>query len=335
MGRYVIRRLLQALLTLGLVLFLMHWLMAISVQVRGNPARLFFGDRTPNDAALAQVEAMYNLDDPCYDRTGDPCVVPFIERLQDYAAGDFGTTLRGNRDVGELLAVSIPNTLRLFAFSIITLVILAMLFGSWAARHRNRLQDHFVRGGTILVDSVPVFLVMLIYSSLIAVPLTRWTRDVFGGDSAMGQLFRPTYDTEYPWMTIIVPGLLLGTAGLASMTRLVRASQLENYHADFVRTAHAKGLSRRRVTTVHIVRNSLIPVVTAIGYNFSFILTGAVVTEGIMQIPGMGQLLWNALLGSEVSIVITSFVVIAVVVLAVNLVVDLTYALLDPRIRYA
>lgn len=335
MGRYVIRRLLQALLTLGLVLFLMHWLMAISVQVRGNPARLFFGDRTPDPAALAQVEAMFNLDDPCYERTGDPCVVPFIERLQAYAAGDFGTTLRGNRDVGELLAISIPNTLRLFAFSIVTLVVLAMVFGSWAARHRNRLQDHFVRGGTILVDSVPVFLIMLIYSSLIAVPLTRWTRGVFGDESAMGQLFRPTYDVDHPWMTIIIPGLLLGTAGLASMTRLVRASQLENYHADFVRTAHAKGLTRRRVTNVHIVRNSLIPVVTAIGYNFAFILTGAVVTEGIMQIPGMGQLLWNALLGTEVSIVITSFVVIAVVVLAVNLVVDLMYALLDPRIRYA
>lgn len=335
MGRYVIRRLLQALLTLGLVLFLMHWLMAISVQVRGNPARLFFGDRTPDAAALAQVEAMYNLDDPCYDRTGDPCLVPFVERLQAYAAGDFGTTLRNNRDVGELLAISIPNTLRLFAFSIVTLIVLAMVFGSWAARHRNRFQDHFVRGGTILVDSVPVFLIMLIYSSLIAVPLTRWVRGIFGDESAIGQLFRPTYDVDHPWMTIIVPGLLLGTAGLASMTRLVRASQLENYHADFVRTAHAKGLSRRRVTNVHIVRNSLIPVVTAIGYNFAFILTGAVVTEGIMQIPGMGQMLWNALLGTEVSIVITSFVVIAVVVLAVNLVVDLMYALLDPRIRYA
>ncbi len=163
MGRYVIRRLLQALLTLGLVLFLMHCLMALSVQVRGNPARLFFGDRTPNPAALAQVEAMYGLDNTCYDRLGDPCVAPFVDRLQAYVAGDLGTTLSGNRDVGELLAVYIPNTLRLFAFSIITLVVVAMVFGSWAARHRGSI-DHTVRGSTILVDSVPVFLIMLIYT---------------------------------------------------------------------------------------------------------------------------------------------------------------------------
>jgi oligopeptide transport system permease protein len=334
MGRYVIRRLLQALLTLGFVLFLMHYLMALSVQVRGNPARVFFGDRIPSEAALAQVMRLYNLDDRCYERVGDPCIGPFIDRLQGYIRGDFGTTLRGNRDVADVLAIAVPNTLRLFIFSTITLVTLALLLGSWAARHRGRLQDHMVRGSTILIDSLPVFLIMLIYSLLIAVPLTNWARGIWGTDSFMGQVFRPTYSTDYPWATIIIPGILLGTAGLASMTRLVRASQLENYRSDFVRTARAKGLTRWRITTTHIIRNSLIPVITAIGFLFAYILTGAVVTEGIMGIPGMGQLLWNAVIASEVSLVITSFTVVAVVVLVVNLAVDLMYAVLDPRIRY-
>ncbi|GAB3226046.1 ABC transporter permease [Glycomyces halotolerans] len=334
MTRYIVRRVLQALLTFSAIVFLLHYLMSLSVQVRGNPALVFFGDRTPTPEALAQVERLYNLDSPCYDRVGDPCLVPFVERLQNYMAGDFGTTLRGNRDVGELLAIVIPNTLRLFLFSTITLVVLALVLGSWAARHHGKLIDHSVRGWTIFIDSIPVFLLMVIYSILIAVPLTNWARSIWDTDSFMGQLFRPTYSTDHPWISLIIPGILLGTAGLAPMTRLVRASQLENYRADYVRTAHAKGFKRMRVTVVHIVRNSLIPVITAIGFLFADILGGAVVTEGILQIPGMGGLLWDSVMALEINVVLTSFMVIAVVVLTVNLLVDLTYAVLDPRIRY-
>src|SRR5699024_707671 len=117
-----------------------HYLTALSVQIRGNPALLFFGgERTPDPAMLAQIERLYGLDNTCFDRPGDPCLKPFVERLQNYAAGDFGTTLNGNRDVGELLAIYIPNTLRLFIFATITLVTLAMILGTWAARRRGGL----------------------------------------------------------------------------------------------------------------------------------------------------------------------------------------------------
>ncbi|WP_026931091.1 ABC transporter permease [Glycomyces tenuis] len=335
MGRYVIRRLLQALLTLFITLFLLHYLTALSVQIRGNPALLFFGgERTPDPAMLAQVERLYGLDNNCYERPGDPCLVPFVERLQNYAAGDFGTTLQGNRDVGELLSIYIPNTLRLFIFSTITLVVLAMLLGTWAARHRGGLIDHTVRGTTILIDSIPVFLILLAYVYIMAVPLTNWARDIWGTESFMGQLFRPNYNPDYPWTTIIIPGIIVGTVGLATLTRLVRASQLENIGSDFVRTARAKGLKKSRITVVHVVRNSMIPIVTGVGYTFAFALSGAVLTEGVMGIPGMGRMIFQAVQRQETNLVIVGLTVTAVVVVLVTLVVDLLYAVLDPRIRY-
>ncbi|MCH7230743.1 ABC transporter permease [Glycomyces sp. L485] len=335
MGRYVIRRILQGLLTLFIVLFLLHYLMALSVQIRGNPAILFFGgERTPPPAMLAQVERLYGLDNNCYERTGDPCLVPFVERLQNYASGDFGTTLNGNRNVGELLGIYIPNTLRLFIFATLTLVVVAMVLGTWAARHRGRFIDHSVRGTTILIDSVPVFLILLAYVYMAAVPLTRWARDIWGTESFMGQVFRPNYNPDYPWTTILVPGIIVGTVGLATLTRLVRASQLENLGSDFVRTARAKGLGKMRITIVHVVRNSMIPIVTGVGYLFAFMLSGAVLTEGIMGIPGMGRMIFQAVQRQETNLVVVGLTVSAVVVVLVSLIVDLLYAALDPRIRY-
>ncbi|WP_100446960.1 ABC transporter permease [Glycomyces xiaoerkulensis] len=335
MGRYVIRRLLQGLLTLFITLFLLHYLMALSVQIRGNPALLFFGgERTPDPAMLAQVERLYGLDDACYDRTGDPCLAPFVERMQNYARGDFGTTLTGNQDVGELLAIWIPNTLRLFIFATITLVTLSMILGTWAARHHGRFVDHSVRGTTILIDSVPVFLVLLAYVYIIAVPLTNWARGIWGDESFMGQLFRPSYSADYPWVTIIIPGIIVGTVGLATLTRLVRASQLENLGSDYVRTAKAKGLKRMRITVVHVVRNSMIPIVTGVGYTFAYMLSGAVLTEGVMGIPGMGRMIFQAVQRQETNLVIVGLTASAVVVITVTMIVDLLYAALDPRIRY-
>ncbi|WP_211240438.1 ABC transporter permease [Haloglycomyces albus] len=309
--------------------------MALSVQIRGNPALLFFGgDRHVDPAMRAQVERMYGLDNACYERTGDPCIGPFFTRLGNYLQGDFGTTINGNQQVSEQLALAIPNTLRLFLFSTITLVVLALVLGTWAARHHGKFRDHSVRVTTILIDAVPVFLILLFYVYVLAVPLTNWARDIWGSDSFMGQLFRPSYSADYPWVTIIVPGILLGFVGLATLTRLVRASQLENYNAEFVKTADAKGLKKMRITIVHVLRNSLIPIVTGVGYLFAYMLAGAVLTEGVMSIPGMGRLIFVGVQRQDTNVVIVGLTVSAVVVILVTLLVDLLYAVLDPRIRY-
>jgi oligopeptide transport system permease protein len=213
-------------------------------------------------------------------------------------------------------------------------VTVAMVLGTWAARHRGKLIDHTVRGTTILADSIPVFLILLSYVYIIAVPLTRWARDIWGTESFMGQVFRPNYNPDYPWTTIIIPGIIVGTVGLATMTRLIRASQLENLGSDFVRTARAKGLKPLRITIVHVIRNSMIPIITGIGFLFAFMLSGAVLTEGVMGIPGMGRMIFQAVQRQEGNLVIVGLTVSAVVVVFVSLIVDLLYAALDPRIRY-
>ncbi|MGH3487359.1 MAG: ABC transporter permease [Actinopolymorphaceae bacterium] len=334
MGSYVARRVLQGIFTLLLVFFLLHLLTTLAIQVNGSPALAFFGDKIPSESQLLEVKKRYHLDDSCYEHLGSPCVGPFLERLNAYAHGDFGSNLRGDQQVTEMVTTAAPNTLRLFAVVSITWLIGGMLLGSVAARYRSRAPDYSIRFLSILIDAFPVFVMLLVYKYILAVPIERWMDAHFGDESFLTLMFKPSFDPDHPWATVIVPGILLGITGSAAFIRLVRASQLENYHADYVRTARAKGLGDTRVTLFHIIRNSSIPVVTAIGFIFADALAGAVITEGLMNIYGMGGLLWRSVRESEVSVVVGTVALLAVVVLVVNVVVDLAYALLDPRIRY-
>jgi oligopeptide transport system permease protein len=333
LGRYATRRLVQALLTLFLVMGLLHVLTTFTVQLNDSPALAFFGDRTPTASQLAAVEERYNLDDPCYDQVGNPCVGQFFDRLGRYARGDFGADFRG-REISELVGAAAPNTLRLFVVVTITWLIMGLLFGSLAARYRGRATDHSIRFMSILIDAFPVFVMLLVYKYVVAVPVGSWMRERFGDESFLGLLFKPSFDPSHPWTTVIVPGVLLGATGSAAFIRLVRASQLENYGADHVRAAKAKGMSSKRLIIFHILRNSSIPVATAVGFVFAEALSGAVITEGIMNIHGMGGLLWNSVRESVIPVVVSVVTLLAILVLIVNIVVDIAYAALDPRIRF-
>lgn len=333
MGRYLLRRLLQGVVTLLLVVFVLHLLTTLAIQLNGNPALAFFGDRIPTASQLAAVEARYGLDDPCFDQPGNPCIGPFIDRLGDYATGDFGTNLRG-REVTEIVATAAPNTLRLFAVVTATWLVLGLTLGSVAARWRGKAADHAVRLGSVLIDAFPVFVLLLVYRYVFAVPLSDWARDTFGRDSLPALWFRPSFDADHPWATVLVPGILLGLAGSAGFIRLVRASQLESYSSEHVRTARSKGLPERHVVTHHVMRNSSVPVVTAVGLTFTDALGGAVITEGMMNIYGMGGVLWEAVRASDVSLVVGVVTILAIVTVVVMILVDVAYAALDPRIRY-
>jgi oligopeptide transport system permease protein len=315
------------------VIFLLHVLTTLTVQLNDSPARAYFGDRSPTEAQLAAVEAQYNLDDPCFDRVGDPCLGPFVERLGAYSSGDFGEDFR-NRPVTAQVAAAAPNTLRLFVIVTITWAVLGLLLGSVAARYRGRSADHSIRFVSILIDAFPIFVMLIVYKYVVAVPLGNQMREWFGRDSFFGLLFKPTFDPDHPWATLIIPGVLLGASGSAAFIRLVRASQLENYGADHVKAAKARGLGGKRIIIVHILRNSSIPVTTAVGFVFAEALAGAVITEGIMNVHGMGGLLWGAVRDSIVPVVVGVVTLLAVVILLVNIVVDFAYAVLDPRIRY-
>jgi ABC-type dipeptide/oligopeptide/nickel transport system permease component len=330
---YIVRRLLLGALTLFGVVFLLHLLTTLAIQLNGNPALAFFGDRVPSPSQLQAVEQRYGLADPCYDQTGNPCLGPFVQRLGDYARGDFGENLRG-RELTELVAQAAPNTLRLFVVVSITWMLVGVFLGSVAARFRGRPADHSIRFSSILIDAFPVFVMLLVYRFIFTVPLSNWARRTFGSDSLPALLFKPSFSDEHAWATLIIPGILLGLTGCAPFIRLVRAAQLENYNAEHVRTARSKGLSDTHVTVFHVMRNSSIPVVTAIGFVFAEALAGAVITEGVMNIEGMGGLLWRAVQDSDVSVVIGIVTMLSVTTILVMLLVDLAYAALDPRIRY-
>ena len=333
MGRYILRRVVQAVGTLFLVMLVLHLLTTLAIQLNGNPALAFFGDRIPSASQLAAVEARYGLDDPCYDQVGNPCLGPFVERLGAYAQGDFGTNLRG-REITDIVATAAPNTLRLFVVVTITWLLLGMVLGSVAAKWRGTASDHGIRLTSVLIDAFPVFVLLLVYRYVFAVPLSDWAEETFGASSLPALWFRPSFDDERPWATIVVPGILLGLAGSAAFIRLVRASQLESYGGEHVRTARSKGLSERHVVLHHVVRNSSVPVVTAIGLTFAEALAGAVITEGMMNIYGMGGVLWEAVRNSDVALVLGIVSILAAVTVFVMIVVDIAYAALDPRIRY-
>lgn len=333
MGRYIARRCLQAVLTLFLVVFALHLLTTFAIQLNGNPALAFFGDRIPTNAQLAAVEARYGLDNPCFDQPGNPCLGPFVDRVSSYLHGDFGTNLRG-REVTDIVKTAAPNTLRLFFIVTVTWLVLGMTLGSIAARWRGRAVDHSIRLTSVFIDAFPVFVLLLVYRYVFSVPLSDWAEERFGRDSMPAQWFRPSFDADHPWTTLLVPGILLGLAGSAAFIRLVRASQLDSYSSEHVRTARAKGLPERHVITHHVVRNSSVPVVTAVGLTFADALGGAVITEGMMNIYGMGGVLWEAVRASDVSLVVGIVTILAIVTVVVMLLVDLAYAALDPRIRY-
>ena len=333
MGSYILRRVLQAVGTLFLVMLVLHLLTTLAVQLNGNPAQAFFGDRVPSASQLAAVEQRYGLDDPCCDQPGNPCLGPFVERLGQYAQGDLGTNLRG-REITDILATAVPNTLRLFVMVSITWLALGMVLGSVAARTRGKAPDHGIRLTSVLVDALPIFVLLLIYRYVFAVPLSNWAEDTFGEGSLPALWFKPSFDDDHAWATIMVPGILLGLAGSAAFIRLVRASQIESYAGDHVRTARSKGLPERHVMVHHVVRNSSVPVVTAVGLTFAEALGGAVITEGMMNIVGVGGVLWEAVRDSDVSLVIGMVTLLAAATVVVMIVVDVAYAVLDPRIRY-
>lgn len=334
MGRYVIRRLLQAVLTIFLALFLLHYLTSLSIQINGNPAYAFFGGQiNPSPAQLQQIAERYHTDNPCLKRVGDPCITNFVDTLGRYAQGDFGQDLRF-RPVLDQVEMRVPNTLRVFAINIATWALAGIGLGMLAAVRREKFTDYVIRAGTIVSGAVPTFLFVLALKYVAGVAIGGWLRDNLGKDNVLSIIFLPSWDEKHPWLTVILPGIALAVIGTAGITRLMRTSMLENIRSDHVRTARAKGLTGRRVLFAHTLRNSLIPVVTLIGLSLGGALGGAVITEGLWNIRGVGQFVFNAVRQNDTPIVVGVVSLIVISYLLFSLLIDLLYAVLDPRIRY-
>lgn len=332
MGRYTIRRLLQFIPVLLGTLFLLHFLQTLSFQISGNPVRAMFGDRQPPPETIAALTRAFGLDDPCLQQTGNPCVGMYFDRLVNYAQGDFGTDFNG-QEVTDLIARAAPITIRLTLLAILFEAVIGIIAGVLAGLRQDKFLDNLVRVSTVLLISIPVFVLGVLMQIFAGLYIGNWVRDL-GAPPWVEAIFSVTYRADHPWASLIVPGFVLGALSLGFIARLTRSSLIETMRADYVRSARAKGLSGRRVVGVHALRNSLIPVITYIGMDVGLLMSGALITEGIFNIPGVGGLTYIAIRGGETPVIIAVATLFTLVFLVTSLLVDLLYAVLDPRIRY-
>ncbi len=306
MGRYVIRRLLQMILVLLGTTFLIF---SMVYALPGDPFAGKCGDRGCPPEYIAAQRAKYGLDDPLF--------IQYANYVKNLLQGNFGESYNGVT-VASQLQQAIPITMKLTALAITFEIVIGIGAGILSGIRRNGFFDNVVLMSTLVVISIPIFVIGYVLQFTLGVKAGIFP--VTAGDGTWGQL--------------ILPGLVLGSLSLAYVSRLTRTSLAENLRGDYVRTAVAKGLSRSRVIGVHTLRNSLIPVVTYIGADVGALLGGAIVTEGIFNITGIGGLTFRSIRRQEGALVVGVVTLLVLVFLLVNLLVDLLYAVLDPRIRY-
>ncbi|MEV5877721.1 ABC transporter permease [Streptomyces sp. NPDC052101] len=306
MARYVARRLLQMIpVFIGstLLIFLM-------VNVMGDPIAGLCGERACDPATAAQLKREFGLDKPLWQQ--------YATYMGNVFTGDFGTAFNGQK-VTELMGSAFPVTIRLTIVAILFEIVVGVTLGVLTGLRRGRPIDTGVLLGTLVVISVPTFVTGLLLQLLLGIKWQWISPSVRYG----------SYDE------LILPGLVLASVSLAYVTRLTRTAIAENKRSDYVRTAIAKGLPRHRVIVRHLLRNSLIPVVTFIGADIGALMGGAIATERIFNIHGVGFQLYQGILRQNTQTVVGFVTVLVLVFLVANLLVDLLYAVLDPRIRYA
>lgn len=335
MGRYVTRRLLQFIPTVLGALFLLHYLTSVAIQLTGNPVRALFGDRMPPESVLHNLTERLGLGDSCLQQPFSPCLDLFVQRLESiFLHFDFGTNF-SERAVTDIVSDAMPYTLRLTAIAISFELVVGISAGVLAGLRNGGFWDYWLKISTVLIISVPVVVLGVVVRDFVNLNFGNWLRGIEAVPDVISRgVFAPTWTPDYPWASLIIPGLVLGALQLAATARLTRSSLLENIRADYVRTAWAKGLGHGRVVGIHTLRNSLIPVITLIGTDIGALMGGAVVTEGIFNVPGIGRQVFAAIFTGETTVVIGIVTLLVLVYLIASLVVDLLYAVLDPRIRY-
>lgn len=305
---YTGKRLLQMIPVFFGATFLIYFMV---FSLPGDPIAALYGDRPPAPAVIEAIRVQYNLD--------KPLIVQYLLYIGGFFQGDLGTTYSG-RPVSDVMASAFPVTARLAMLALVFEAFAGVLVGLIAGLRKGKFFDASALVVSLLLISVPTFVIGFVLQYVFGVQL-GWARTTVSGEAPLNEL--------------ILPAIVLASVSFAYIVRLTRASVSDNLNADFVRTATAKGLSRQRVVTVHVLRNSLVPVVTFLGVDLGSLMVGAIVTEGIFNINGVGGTVFKAIKLGEGPTVVSFIAVMVVIFVLANLLVDLLYAALDPRIRYA
>jgi oligopeptide transport system permease protein len=307
MSRYLLRRALQMVLTFLGTTLIVYFLM---FSIASDPLQALAGERPMSPSQRVQLTEQYHLD--------RPFVVQYGYFMRGLVTGDLGKTIAG-RPIADVLSEAWPRSMQLGLMAFFFAVTLGIGGGLIAGLRRGGWFDNGVLAMTLVIIGTPIFVLGTVVQTIFAVQL-GW--------------FRPSYAPELGVATFILPALVLGSLSVATTMRLTRTSVAENLRADYVKTARAKGLGRGRVVGVHVLRNSLIPVITFLGTDLGLLMGGAIVTEGIFNIPGIGGRLFQAIRIEDGPLVVTIVSLLVLLFLVTNLFVDVLYAALDPRIRH-
>ena len=312
MLRYISKRLIQAVVVIILIAIFSYFLMYF---VPGDPVYAVLGSDITREQYMAQYYKM-ELD--------KPVVVRFLNWAGRALKGDFGTSYRYNQPVSEVLHIRLPVTMYLGAVSLVISVVLGILLGTVCGTNRGKAADNILTVLANIGSVVPGFWLAAVGMYIFSVKL-KWL---------------PSYGFSFPhegfatsFKQTIMPILCLSVGTIASMTRQMRSGMLEVIRQDYIRTARSKGLKEHRVVMKHAMKNALIPIVTLVGMSLRNIVSGAVTIETVFSITGTGSLLVNSIISRDTPVIQACILIIAVVVVLSNLLVDICYGYLDPRIR--
>lgn len=314
MSRYLIRRILGAIVVMWAVATLVFFMLR---AVPGDPiAAMLFDVGDP--AAAEQIRQKFGLDQPVWVQYGRW----FVLVLQ----GDLGTSMLGSRlEVSRIVAEAFPRTISLASISFLIAIVIAVPAGLISALRRHSALDHAVTFVAFLGLSMPDFWVAILLIILFAANL-QWL-------PAIG--YAPLSEGFWPWLShLILPSIAIGTTFAAIMARMIRSSMLEVLRTDYMQVARAKGLLKPRLIFVHAFPNALIPVVTVMGIALALLMAGTVVVENVFAIKGLGRVLIQGILNRDYPVVQGAILVVSAIFVFSNLLVDLLYTVIDPRIRY-
>lgn len=343
MSRYIIRRILQAIP----LLFIVSVILFVLMQNMGDPVATMGGRRATRPADRERLTRQLGLDQPVYKQYLYWLVGNDWERIdmdgdgegetpgtrKGVLRGDFGMSLmKRGQTAWEVIWDRIPNTMLLMVTAEIVIIVFALLIGIFSALRQYSLADHIITGISFIGYSTPIFFFALIAIYIFSVNFKRWGLPSL---PAVG-MFDPQVGKTVGQVALhmILPVLTIAFVSIAAYSRYIRSTMLEVMNQDYIRTAKAKGLASRQVLFVHALKNASLPIVTLIGLDLALLMGGALVTERIFAWPGMGRLFLDHVLRFDTPVVMGILIILSVSVIVFQIITDLAYAVLDPRIRY-
>ncbi|MCA9838841.1 MAG: ABC transporter permease [Trueperaceae bacterium] len=318
MSNYIVFRILKGLIVVVLISIVTF---AIMRAMPGDPIQLFLGtgEVELSQEQLDAIRAKWGLD--------KPLIQQYFLWAGNLLKGDLGVSIiRRGVPVSQMVQEALPITLLLNVYALILALLIAIPFGIWAAIRRNSMVDYSTAVASALGIATPNFWLSLMLIVLFALYIPRWIGEI----PLIGRI--PPFGLK-TWQGYILPVIVLSAEQMAVFTRVMRGAIIEVLPQDFIRTARSKGVPGRRIVWRHAVSNALLPVITVIGFRIAFILSGTIIVETVFALPGIGRLFTDSVIRLDYQVVQSLVVMLAVIVVVVNLVTDLLYAVIDPRIR--